>query len=85
MNESMCSSYARLARSLMEIYRHIPDGEILSMSAGVTCGDPGAVEIHRAIAEHRALCEICKENIKADRRIRPMKRQAVFRANTRRP
>jgi hypothetical protein len=51
MTEFLCSTYARLARSLMEMYHDTRAAEILSVSAGVSCPDNGAVEIHRAMAK----------------------------------
>jgi hypothetical protein len=75
MTEFRCLSYARLARTLMEIYRDMPGGEIFAMAAGVSCPDSGVVEIHKAMAAHRATCDLCKENLKADRRLSTMKRQ----------
>jgi hypothetical protein len=80
MTEFLCSSYAQLARRLMEIYRDTPAEEILSVSAGASCPDNGAVEIHRAMAKHRATCEVCAGNTKADRRISPMRGRVVLRA-----
>jgi hypothetical protein len=84
MAEFFCLSYARLIRSLMEIYRDTPARVIFWMSAGLDCSDNGAVEIHKAMAKHRATCEICRGNTKTDRRIAPMKGPAVSRVDTRR-
>ena len=74
MTEFLCSSYAQLARALMEIYRDTPAHEILSMSAGVICPESDVVEIHKAMAQHRATCDVCQGNTKRDRRLSPMKR-----------
>ena len=74
MTEFLCSTYAQLARALMEIYRDTPAHEILSMSAGVICPESDVVEIHKAMAQHRATCDVCRGNTKRDRRLSPMKR-----------
>ena len=83
MAEFFCSYYVRLIRSLIEIYRDTSSREIFWMSAGLECSDHGAVEIHKAMAKHRATCEICKRITKTDRRIAPMRGPAVSRADTR--
>jgi hypothetical protein len=44
------------------------------MSAGVMCPEGDVVEIHKAMAQHRATCDVCRGNTKRDRRLSPMKR-----------